>query len=639
MNKKLLTGTGVLLAVVLFFAINILGGVGLRNVRIDLTQNKLFTLSDGSRNLLRGIQEPVQLKFFYSKSLSSEAPQIALYGDRVRELIEQYASLSNGKVRLEVIDPEPFSDAEDRAVQAGLESAEVGGRKFFFGLVGTNSIDTQETITFFQPDREQFLEYDLTKLVYALTTPKKPLVGVISSMPLEFGPGGMMAAMRGQSQPYAIMAQLRQFFDVKSLDGPQEKIPDEIGVLTLIHPKNLSQGTIYAIDQFVMRGGRVIAMVDPYSETSAAAPDMMGRPQMPGADQSSVLPELFKSWGVTMDKDVFVADLALAQRVQANPRTVVDYVAWLAVPAANMTKDDLVTGQLNTLNIASAGALKKAEGATTTFTPLVTSSDKAMLVPVEKIQGPPDPQGLLEAFKASGERYTIAARISGPMKTAFPDGPPPAPPAEKKEGDKPDEKKAEPAAQMKETAKPGTVIVIADTDMIDERFWARQQNVFGQTVLVPIAGNADLLVNAIDNLMGSNDLISLRSRGRSQRPFDRIEDMRKAAGQEFTAREKALRNELTETEKKISELQSKNPAGGNALISAEEQQAIEGFRQQLVKTRQELRAVQRDLTKDISRLEAQVKFVNIGLIPILVGLFAVAMTLARRNRRRRSVKA
>ena len=225
------------------------------------------------------------------------------------------------------------------------------------------------------------------------------------------------------------------------------------------------------------------------------------------------------------------------------------------------------------------------------------------------------------------------------MKTAFPDGPPPAPPAEKKDGDKPEEKKAEPAPQLKETAKPGTVIVIADTDMIDDRFWARQQNVFGQSVLVPIAGNADLLVNAIDNLMGSNDLISLRSRGRSQRPFDRIEDMRKAAGQEFTAREKALRNELTETEKKISELQSKNPAGGNALISAEEQQAIEGFRQQLVKTRQELRAVQRDLTKDISRLETVVKFINIGLIPILVGLFAVAMTLARRRRRRRSVKA
>jgi ABC-type uncharacterized transport system involved in gliding motility auxiliary subunit len=640
MNKKLLTGTGVLLAVVLFFAINILGSVGLRQTRIDLTENKLFTLSEGSRNLLRGIKDPIQLRFFYSKSLASQQPQIATYGDRVRELLEQYASLSGGKVRLEIVDPEPFSDAEDRAVQAGLESADVAGRKFFFGLVGTNSIDTQEVVAFFAPEREQFLEYDLTKLVYNLTTPKKPVVGIISSLPLEYGPGGVMAAMRGQSQPYGIMQQLRQFFEVRSLEGALDKIDAEIGILVLAHPKNLSQGTIYAIDQFVMRGGRVVAFVDPFSETAATLPDPMGRPQMPGADQSSNLPELFKSWGVTLDKDVFVADLNLAQRVQANPRTVVDYVAWLAVPQQNLAKDDLVTGQLNTLNLASAGALRRAEGATTTFAPLITSSDKAMLVATEKIQGMPDPQGLLEAFKPTGERYVLAARLTGPMKSAFPNG---APPAEKKE-EAPkaagaDDKKEEPAAHLAETKAPGSVIVIADVDMLDDRFWAREQNVFGQRVLVSIAGNADLLVNAIDNLSGSNDLISLRSRGRSQRPFDRIEEMRKAAGQEFTAREKALRTELSETEKKITELQSKNPTGGNALLSAEESSAIDGFRQQLVKTRQELRAVQRDLNKDISRLETWVKFINIGLIPILVGLFAVGMALMRRSRRRRPVQA
>ncbi len=637
MNKKLLTGTGVLLAVVLFFGLNILAKYALDDARLDLTANRLYTLSDGSKNLLKNLQEPIRLRLFFSKSMANDVPQLATYADRVRELLGQFASRSNGRIKLEVIDPEPFSDAEDRAVQAGVQGIDRDGRSFYFGLVGTNSVDAQEVVPFFQMEREEFLEYDLTKLIYALSAPKKPVVGLLTALPLQFGPGGMMAAMRGQSRPYAIMQQLRQFFEIKSLDGGVTKIDDNIGVLVLVHPRNLSTATLYAIDQFALRGGRVIAFVDPFDESAAMMPDpMTGQPPQPGSDQSSNLPELFTAWGVDFDPKQVVGDAGMAQKVQMGPRQVVDYIAWLAVPAENLSRSDVITGQLNGVNMATSGALKAKPGATTTFTPLITSSDRAMLLPVEKVQTQPDPPGLLAAFKASGERYTLAARVTGPVKSAFPEG---RPAGEKKEEEKKDDgKPAEPdAPHLAESKGPVNIIVVADADMIEDRFWVRDQDLMGQRLMVPIAANGDMLVNAIDNLAGSNDLISLRSRGRSLRPFERVEQLRREASQAFAAREQGLRKELQETERKIGDLQSKNQGGTNALLSAEEQSAIDGFRQQLVKTRQELRQVQRDLNKDIQRVETWVKFVNIGLMPILVGLFALVMAIARRKSRQRRV--
>jgi ABC-type uncharacterized transport system involved in gliding motility auxiliary subunit len=637
MTRKFLTGTGIVIAAALFVAINVLAGAGLRQARLDLTEDRLYTLSQGTRNVLAALNEPIALRFFFSDKLANELPQVKLYANRVRELLERYAALSGGRIRLEVIDPEPFSDAEDRAVQAGVQAVPVdsSGRAFYFGLVGTNSVDDQQVIPFFQAEKEQFLEYDLTRLVYALSLPKKPVVGVLGALPLEFGPGGMMAAMRGQSQPYAIMAQLRQFFELRTLDADIRAIERKIDVLLLVHAKGLGDQALYAIDQFVLRGGKVIVLADPYSETAATIPDMSGMPPML-AEHSSALPRLFAAWGLSLRTDVFVADLGLAQRVQtgeAGPRQVVDYVAWLAVGPGNFNADDVVTADLRTLNFASAGALRPVEGATTSFTPLVWSSDKAMLVAVEKVRGRPDPQGLLEAFKPTGEKYALAARLSGPVKSAFPDGPPPAPEKKDGEAEKAAEPKEAPAPHLEESAGPANIIVIADADMIDDRFWVRTQDVFGQRVAIPIASNADFLINAVDNLAGSSDLISLRSRGRSQRPFERIEALRRDAEQQLLVRERSLQKKLDETQKKIADLQSKSQGASAALLSAEERAAMEGFREELIATRRELRGVQRELNKDIERLELGVKFVNIGLVPIGIGLVAAGVAAVRRRRR------
>lgn len=630
-KKTLLTGTGLVAAFAVFLGFNILVNQGLRDTRIDLTEARLYTLSDGTRNVLKSIPEPITLRYFFSDKLAGNAPQLKQYGTRVRELLERYAALSGGKIRLEVVDPEPFSEAEDRAVQAGLQGAQTQGGSLYFGLVGSNTLDQQQVIPFFQAEKEQFLEYDLTKLVYGLSNPVKPTVGILGALPLEYGPGGVMAAMRGQSQPYLILEQIRQFFQVKMLDvSKPEEIDDKLGALVLAHPKDLSPQVQYAIDQYVLKGGRLIVFADPYSETMAAMPDpMSGRPMPPG-DQSSLLSDLFKAWGVEVQAGKFVADLGLAQRVQTGRQgaaAVVDYVPWLAIQPDNLSHSDVVTADLTQLNAASMGAIRKLDGATTTLVPLITSSSQAMLMDVGDLQGEPNPQLLAEKFKASGEAYTLAARISGPAKTAFPNG---APVVEKKDGDKP---AVTPAAPVTESVKPINVLLVADADLLDDRFWVRTQQMMGQSMYVPIAANADFLVNAIDNMSGSGDMIGLRSRGKSQRPFELIDGMRRQADQQFLARQRALEQKLETTQKQLADLQSKAQEQSNALLSAEQEAAIGTFRDQLLETRRELRGVQRELNRDIESLQLLVKFINIGLMPLLAALVAVGLAIVWRQRR------
>jgi ABC-type uncharacterized transport system involved in gliding motility auxiliary subunit len=619
-------------AAALFFGLNVLSGVALKAVHLDLTENRLYTLSEGSRGVLRELRQPIQLRFFFSESLAGNFPQIKLYGHRVRELLERYADLAPGRITLQVIDPEPFSDAEDQALQNGIQAVPVdaAGRALYLGLVGSNSVDDVQVIPFFPIEKEQFLEYDLTRLVYNLNLPRKTSVGVISGLPLEFGPGGVMAAMRGESRPYAIMNELRQAFQVKVLDAADLTAVDPgIDVVLVAHPRRLAPAAQYAIDQFVLRGGRAMVLVDPHAESAAAAPDTAGGPDLSGGVQGSSIPRLFAAWGVDLKSDQFVADLGLAQRVQtgqAGPRNVADYVVWLNVGPNNMNKDDVVTGELATLNLASAGSLRPVEGAGTKFTPLIWSSDNAMLAPVEKLRGRPNPEALIAEHKPTGERYALAARVSGPVKTAFPDGPP-------KEAKDSKRKPADPAQHLKESAAPVNLIIVADADLLDDRFWLRTQELLGQRVAYPIANNGDFILNGLDNLAGSDNLISLRSRGHSQRPFEVVDAMRRAAEQKYLAQEQALQKKLDETQARIVELQGKREGAGGAILSAEERAALEGFRTDLVATRKELRNVKRDLSQDIERLDATIKFINIGLAPVTVGLLAGGIALVRRRRR------
>jgi ABC-type uncharacterized transport system involved in gliding motility auxiliary subunit len=568
----------------------------------------------------------------------------------VRELLDQYVAAAHGKIRLEVYNPLPFSDAEDRAVAFGLQGVplDAQGEQVYFGLAATNSTDDQQVIAFFQPERERFLEYDLTKLVHSLAFPKKTVVGLISTLPLE---GDVMAMMRGRrSEPMAIMEQLQQLDTVKPLGTDIDAIPPDVDILMLVHPQKLSEKTLYAIDQFVLKGGKALVFVDPYSELQASHPSQLNPPGSPSA---SNLERLFKSWGFEVPANTVAGDRRDAQRVgvagSRGETRPLDYVAWLNLKAANLNHEDMITADLSHINMASSGIIEPLVGAKTKIEPLITTSPDSEKIPAEKLTGLPDVAGLLAEFKPDNQRYILAAHVTGPADSAFPDGPPKPQEAAKpetKEGETkpPSEAAATPAApaaeSLKQSAQPIDVVVVADTDMLDDKFWLQKQEFFGQRLVVPTANNGDFVANAIEVLAGGDDLVGLRSRGTSARPFEVVENIQSEAQARYSAEEHSLQAKLKETQEKLASLTGKDQANAPTTLSPEQAKAVEEFRADMLQTRRQLRNVQAALRSDIGRLKARLEFADIALIPIIVAVVAIVLGVLRvRRRHRRTTEA
>ena len=611
--------------------------------RLDLTAEHLYTLSQGTRNTLAKIDEPITLRFYYSTRLGDAVPSYGVYAQRVRELLDQYVAAARGKIRLEVYNPQAFSDVEDRAVAFGLKGVplDAQGDQVYFGLAATNSTDDQQVVAFFAPERERFLEYDLTKLIHNLAFPKKTIVGLMTPLPLQ---GDMMAMMRGRpSEPMAVIEQLQQLDRVKPLAANIDAIPPDVDVLMLVHPQNLSDKTLFAIDQFVLKGGKALVFVDPLSELQASHPSQLNPP---GSPTASNLERLFKSWGFEVPANAVAGDRRDAQRVgvpgSRGGTRPLDYIAWLNLKTDNLSRTDMITADLSHVMLASSGIIEPIEGAKTVIEPLITTSPDSMKIPAEKLTGLPDVAGLLAEFKPDDKRYILAAHITGTAESAFPDGPPKPPePAkpEAKEGEpaSPPTEPATPAADwLKQSAKPINIVVVADTDMLDDRFWLQKQEFFGQRLLVPTANNGDFVANAIEVLAGGDDLVGLRSRGSSARPFEVVERIQSEAQARYSAEEHALQARLKDTQTKLSSLTGKDQANAPANLSAEQTKAIEEFRADMVQTRRQLRDVQAALRSNIGRLKTGLEFLDIALIPIIVAAAAIvlgALRLRRRSRR------
>jgi ABC-type uncharacterized transport system involved in gliding motility auxiliary subunit len=628
--------------------------------RLDLTAEHLYTLSQGTRNTLAKIDEPITLRFYFSTRLGDAVPSYGVYAQRVRELLDQYVAAAHGKIRLEVYNPQAFSDVEDRAVAFGLKGVplDAQGEQVYFGLAATNSTDDQQVIAFFAPERERFLEYDLTKLVHSLAFPKKTVVGLMTTLPLE---GDMAAMMRGRpTEPMAVIEELQQLDQVKPLASNIDAIPPDIDVLMLVHPQSLPDKTLFAIDQFVLKSGKALVFVDPLSELQASHPSQLNPP---GSPTSSNLERLFKSWGIEVPSKTVVGDRRNAQRVgvpvPGRGTRPLDYIAWLNLQAANLNRDDMITADLSHIMMASSGIIEPLDGAKTTIEPLITTSPDSTKIPPEKLTGLPDVAGLLTQFKSDNKRYILAAHVTGMVDTAFPDGPPkppePAKPAAAAKSDatdppaseapekKPAEanpapaKSAEPASAdwLKTSAQPINVVVVADTDMLDDRFWMQTQDFFGQRVAIPTANNGDFVANAVEVLAGGNDLVGLRSRGTSARPFQVVDRIERDAQERYSAEERALQQKLKDTQAKLADLTGKDQANAPTTLSPEQTKAIEEFRAEMLQTRRQLRAVQGALRGDIGRLKAGLEFFDIALIPILVAAVAVILGVARLKRRSR----
>ncbi|MCY4549442.1 MAG: Gldg family protein [Defluviicoccus sp.] len=625
-DRRKLGVAGLVLAVILFLAVNIFAGGAIRNVQADLTENSLYSVSAGTEKVLADLKEPVTLRYFLSRSLIDLSPGLGTYSQRVLELLQRYVDAAGGKIRLEIVDPKPFSDEEDRAVGFGLQGVPLNdaGELGYFGLAGTNTTDDQDVIGFLQPQREPFLEYDLTRLVHNLAHPKKKVIGLVSGIPIDADPAN-------EYKPWRVVEQIKQFFEVKSL-GLDPEITDDIDVLMIVHPFGLSDKSLYAIDQYVMAGGKTMVFVDPYAEEGSRSNAAMRLPP----DQGSNLEKLFKAWGVDYVQDKVLADLGLAQRVQAavdaqGRPVITNYVSWLSFPADRFKADDVITGQLRTINVATAGFLAKAEGADIAFDPLIVSTEASAPMEAQKFRFQPNPAQILKEFKPEGGPLTLAARLSGKLKSAFPDGPP----EDKDNKDEAEDEKAPAKSHLAQSEDVVNLIVVADSDILADTFWLQIQDFFGQRLVVPSANNADFVINALDNLSGSSELIGLRSRGFSDRPFDRVMEIQRAAELQYRDRERALLDELKEVEGKLKDLTTKGQEGAAVILTDKQKQAIADFRRQIIKVRGELRDVRRALREDIDTLDGWVKILNIAAMPALVALFAIGLLIARNRRTRR----
>jgi gliding motility-associatede transport system auxiliary component len=620
-------GAGALLALaVLFIGATIVISFVLRGARFDFTENRLYTIAPGTQNIVSSLKEPINLYFFFSQEATKQSPPLRAYAQRVRELLEEMQRRSKGKIKLSVIDPAPFSEDEDRATEFGLTAAPAGpyGESVYFGLAGTNSTDGREVIPLFAEEKEQFLEYDIASLVHRLSNPKKPTVGMLSSLPVDAAFDQQSGRMQ---EGWASISQLHEMVQLRTLATDVTKIDADVDLLLLIHPKDLPAKTLYAIDQFVMRGGKLIAFVDPQSENDPAA--QQGGPMAMMAPRSSSLGPLLDAWGVAYDPGKVLGDRGLGLTVQMRQdQQPSQHIGIVGLNRESMNAKDVVTSALNSINVMTAGALKKKDGATIEFEPLLQSSTDSELLPAMRFAMMQDSQSLLEGFKPSGERYTIAARIHGKLKSAYPNGAPAA------EGDAAKAPPPKPEDHKAGSAGDADLIVIADSDILADLLWVRSQNVFGQRVMMAVANNGDFLANAVDNLAGSSDLISIRGRQSFFRPFTKVDELRRHAGEQLSAKEKELDTELKDTEKRLTELEAGRNSSGSLVLTPEQQAELTRFQQERVRIRKELRDVRRSLDVEIKDLGDWLKFLNIAAVPALLAIGAIVLALTRRRRLR-----
>jgi len=549
MKKLIYSSAGLALIAAIFLAFNLFITLALPDTRLDLTQRKLYSISPGTQQILASIDEPINLYFFWSDKASRDIAPLRLYARRVQEMLKTYEKQARGKIRLHIIDPAPFSEDEDRAAKFGLQGLPLGaGEQIYFGLAGTSALDDTEVIPFFAPDQEALLEYELSRLVQSLAQTQKPVVGLLSSLPVD---GGFDPMRQAPTPPWYVMENLRQQFSIETLATDVGEIPQNISVLLLIHPKNLSEATLYAIDQFVLRGGKLLAFVDPYSEMERGMP-------MLAEQQGSDLPALFQAWGFSMQPGKIVADANYAMTLSMSGNRTVRHAGWLNLPADRLNQEDVSLAGLSNISLASAGILAPIEGATTQFIPLLQSSNQAMPFDVARLALLQDPEEILRELKPTGEQYSFAARITGPAQSAFPSG---------IEGQKDGLKQSNNI----------NLIVIADSDILSDRLWVQVRELFGQRLAQPWADNGSFTANALDNLSGSDALISVRSRGRSARPFTRVEALQREAEAAFREKEQALSQRLSQTEQRLAELQQQQDPSKVFELSAEQKAALQQF--------------------------------------------------------------
>lgn len=609
-GKSLFSIGGLVLILVALVLINVI--ISKINLRWDTTEDNLYSLSDGTRQILADLKQDTILKFFYTRDLENVPVHIQNYARRVQDFLSEYENAGGGRITVETYNPEPDSEEEEWAVKYGLEGAALPtGERVFFGLV-VLAADQEETIPMFDPAREEQLEYDITRLIARVQSADKSKISVISGLPVFGGPG--MPMQGGPAQPWLFIEELKKSYDVKEVAPTEESFDADTDLLMIIAPKTMSERLQFAVDQFVLNGGNVLVFADPaaISDTSRTPPG-----EFP-------MKALFTAWGIEMDTTRAVIDYDYATRLRMGNNQVENNPAWLSVPAGAFNKDAIVTAQLESMLLPIAGALKKAASSPYEYERLFGTSANSALTDAMRLRFGGGGDMLRKDFAATPDTYDLAVKIRGTFKTAFPAGKPAGQETEATGEDKGD--------PLKEGKAAATIIVVGDADMLFDNYYVSRQNFLGFNISRMFNDNLNFLLNSAEMLTGSDALISIRSRGKFERPFTRVKELEKKAQDRWLAQEQELMRKADETNQKLRQFEQQKDASQQFILSEAQEAEIHKFQEEKSRINRELKEVRRNLRADIESLGAMVKFINIFLMVILVGLSGAIYAIYRRNK-------
>ncbi|MSQ88129.1 MAG: hypothetical protein EXR32_02495 [Betaproteobacteria bacterium] len=588
--------------------------VSLQQTKIDLTEGKVQTLSEGTKKFLRALESPVKVKLYISRGEQAMPVPLRSFAQRLEDLVREFKSVAGSNLVIELYNPKPDSEDEDAAQLDGIEPQQLfSGEQFYLGLT-VNQLERKQSIPAVSAQRERLLEYDLARAIARVATTERPVLGLMSALPIlgeRFNP-----MTRQSSEPWVLANELKRDFNVKSVPLHTQAIDPEIKVLLVVHPRDLSDATEYALDQFVLRGGKLIAFVDPYAYFDQQQSPMPG---VGGGGTSSSLPKLFKAWGLEMNPGKVLADVVYASGAgQRHTPTV------LTLNRSALNRDDVVTSQIETLLYAFGGAFEVKPVDGLKVTELIKSSPNSMLVDnvVSTLSG----EAAMKGFQPDNQARPLAVRLTGKFTTAFPDGLPDA------QDKKAAAKKAE--ASLKTSVAENSVVLVADVDMLNDGAAVDIQEAFGRRIVVPSNGNLAFAQSMVEQFAAGDALTSLRSRATSFRPLSVVREMEAEAQKQYFGRLKSLEDQLQKTTDKLQELQKARGAGAKSaqLMTPEQQVEIDNFRKNVTETRKELKELRKNLRQDAESLVFWTKALNIALMPLLVVLLGLAVFFLKRRR-------
>lgn len=633
MQKKslatlLYSSAGILVMLALVIAVNVITSVA--PARVDLTREKAYTLSAGTKAVLQKLDTPIKIRFYCTQSETATPETVALrsYARNVEDLLQEYQQVAGKNLVVEKYDPQPDSDAEDSARLDGLEPQTLMGNDEFYLGLSINLADERVAIPFLDPSRERQLEYDLTRAIARVFAPDKPTVGVMSALPVFGGPVNPMMAESGQSGPpaWSLIDELKEDFNLKHIELTADTIDDDVKVLLVIHPKEISDQTQYAIDQFILRGGKMIALLDAQSIVDSRQQQQQQQNPMMGGPTaaSSTLDKLLPAWGLAFDTGKVVADLAFKLELNGPNGQPTEAPAFLGLNADGINRDDIATGPLDTVWLPLSGAFTGTPVAGLKETVLLHSSTQAELV--DGMAASMGGESLMNDFKPTGVSYALAVRLTGKFKTAFPNGKP---------GDKDDQATNAPAKDnsLKESKVESSVVLFGDSDFAADDFSMRKvESPFG-TMASPLNGNLNLVQNLVELMAGDSNLIGIRSRATTHHPFTRIEQMEAAAEAQGEARITELQSSLNDTQQRLDELQQQKKDPDQRFILSPEQRAeLDNFRKKQGEVSRQLKQARKDLRKEVVSLETHIKWLNILAMPLAVTGAGITIAVIKRKK-------